>query len=140
MMSDESKVYKIPKTWVWAVIFLTGSWWGYKVYDWLKHVNWPPVDLSNQAFIKEFHKKFNCLEGADYTVTKEMLRGDVNPNTRFPVGIDRRAFFEKPECAALGLYLPYEGSGIRDEFNIYDMTTKQKTANIVITHESFKHQ
>ena len=139
-MSDKSKFYKIPKSFVWTVIFLNCGWGGVKVYDWWLHVNWPPVELSNQIFIKEFHKKFHCLEGPNFTVTKEMLKGDVNATTYLPVGIDRKIFFDKPECAGIGFYLGYEGSGIRYEFNVYDMTTKQKTATIVITHESFQHQ
>ena len=69
-----------------------------------------------------------------------MLRGDKASTSFQPVGVDRLLYTESPACAAVGLYLSLEGTGVRADFNIYDMTTKRKTANIVVTHERFDHK
>ena len=140
MMQDDSTVYKIPKTWVWFLAFISCLWIFYKIADWATHVNWPPADLSNQTFIKELNKKYKCNEGEKYDVTEKELGINSNSTSPLILGIDRKVFFDHPECTGAGLYLSYEGSGIRKKIDIYDINTKLKTATIVITHEKFEHQ
>ncbi len=110
-------------------------WFFYKFNDWWQHVNWPPADQRNVELIKSL----NCSKTRSYLVTKEMLNDDREAKSFQPVGVDRLLYVESPACAAIGIYLSLEGSGVRTDFNVYDMTTKRKTANIVITHERFDH-
>lgn len=129
-------VYRVPKWIVWVTMTLAGAALVSFVADWAMHVNWPPVEGRNEALIKSL----NCDKPPGYMVTDEMLRGDTSGKSFQPVGVDRRAFIDKPACVAAGVYLGYEGSGIRNEFNVYDMSRKRRTARIVITHEKFVHQ
>ncbi len=127
--------YMIPKRWVWSAIALLLGWLVYEAYDRVSHMNWPPADRSNDAYLKTLE----CDKGSNYLVTKQMLEGDANSKIFTLVGIDRTAFIKDPKCV-IGFYLGFEGSGVRNEFNVYDMTTKRKTAHISITHEAFAHQ
>ena len=137
-MSEPSKTYAVPKYWVWlfsCVIFL---WGGYKVYDYFAHVNWPPADPRNLAFFQALAKDLNCEKFGSYSITQEMIDGDSSGKSYRPVGFDRRIFFDAPGCIGAGIYVLKEGTGLRDQFDIFDMTTKQRTARVTITHESFK--
>ncbi len=128
--------YRVPKWLARGVIVLSVLWSLYKTNDWWQHVDWPPADQRNAELVKSL----NCNKNRSYLVTKEMLRGDKASNSFQPVGVDRLLYIESPACAAVGLYLSLEGTGVRADFNIYDMTTKRKTANIVVTHERFDHK
>lgn len=137
-MDNSSKTYAIPKLWVWLAICVVIFWCGYKVYDWWIHVNWPPADPRNHAFFTKLAKDLNCEKFGNYSVTQEMVDGDSTGKSFRPVGFDRRVFFEAPGCIGAGMYVLKEGTGIRDQFDVFDMTTKQRTARFTITHESFK--
>lgn len=128
--------YKVPKWLVWSAVPVLFLWIFYKTNDWWQHVNWPPADQRNV----EITKALNCDKIKNYTVTKEMLKGTPDANSFQPVGVDRLLYVERPACAAIGTYLSLEGSGVRRDFNVYDMTTGRKTANIVITHERFNQK
>lgn len=136
-----ASTYAISKRWVWGAIVIIFSWLLHAAYDKLVHQNWPPADLSNQKLIKSM--SLNCKEkreGRSGFVTQETLDGKPERAGGIPLGFDRQDFIDAPECTGVRLYLPYEGSGIREEFGVYDMTKKTKTAHIVITHEKFDHQ
>lgn len=139
-MQDDSTVYKIPKTWVWFLVSIFFLWILYKATDFIIHANWPPADTYNQVFIKNLNEKYKCNNGNKYSVTQQMLDGVPATANNYSLGIDRKIFFEHPECNGARLYLAYEGSGIREKIDIYDMTTKQRTASFVITHEKFVPQ
>jgi hypothetical protein len=133
--------YMIPKRWVWSAIALLLGWLVYAAYDRVVHMNWPPADMSNQKQIKSM--SLNCSKknkGRPGFVTQEALNGKLERSNYIPLGFDRMDFIDEPECMGVRLYLIYEGSGVREEFNVYDMTTKIKTAHIVITHETFAHE
>jgi hypothetical protein len=136
-MSHPSKTYPIPKYIVWVVICWLVVWPSYKIHDWWTHLNWPPSDLRNKVITSEISKKYGCSEGRNYTITKEILQGNPDATTRQTLGVDRQFFIDKPACAGIGLYLPFEGTGIREEFDVFDMTTKTRTAHIIITHKNF---
>lgn len=129
----DGRFYKIPKGLVWGVIAMLTFWICYTFYDLWKHVDWPPTEQRNAELIKSL----NCSKAGSYLVTKEMLTDNREAKSFQPVGIDRMLYVESPACASIGIYLSLEGSGVRTDFNVYDMTTKRKTANIVITHERF---
>jgi hypothetical protein len=81
-----------------------------------------------------------CDKLPGYLVTKEMLGGDKSGKSFQPVGIDRLAFIEKPACVAAGIYLSREGTGIRDEFDVHDMSNMRRMARFAITHDKFDHE
>ena len=132
----DDNFYRVPKWLVWSAVALFFFWFFYRFNDWWQHVNWPPADQRNAEFVNSL----NCTKTRSYLVTKEMLSVDREAKSFLPVGVDRLVYLESPACAAAGIYLSKEGTGIRDSFNVYDMTTKRKTANIVITHELFDHK
>jgi hypothetical protein len=145
-MTDLKKYYLIQKSHMWtgcsiALILLLA----YKFNDWARHLNWPPADQSNQALIKSLNLKCNEMNYGGF-ISKEQWEGKPEPDRKIsfhpiePYGIDRRAFIESPACMGVRLYLSYEGSGIREIYDIYDMYSKQKTAHIEITHEKYEHK
>lgn len=136
MTQENSNFYKVPKIWVWVCVSIFSMWLFYKVVDWATHLNWPPVDLRNQSFIKSLTQKYNCSRGDQYSVTEKKIKSDESTST-VHLGIDRNIFFDHPECNGARIYLAYEGTGIRETLYIYDRKTKQKTATIVVTHEKF---
>ena len=131
----QRNVYCVPKWAVWMAATFLGIAAAYWVNDAVTHMDWPPYGGSNAEIIKAN----DCahLNRPSYTVTEEQLTGDTSGKSRQYAGFDRQVFFDHAECMAAVLYLHYEGSGVRQEFNIYDMTTKRKTAHFVITHEKF---
>lgn len=139
-MINFSKTYAIPKYWVWLLICTTLLFGGYKVHDWWTHLNWPPADPRNYAYFQELTKKMGCDKFPSAIVTREMIEGDTSGKSFVPIGIDRKAFFEFPSCVGAGIYVLKEGTGVRDQFDVFDMTTKRRTARFTITHESFNQQ
>lgn len=136
-----TSTYAIPKRWVWCAVAIISFWLMHAAYDKLIHQNWPPADRSNRKLIEGM--SLNCKEknnGRTGFVTQEALDGKPERIGAIPLGFDRQDFIDAPECMGVRLYLIYEGSGIREEFDIYDMSKKTKTAHIVITHEKFDHQ
>lgn len=136
-MAISSKTYAVPKYQVWLSICVVLFWCGYKAYDWFSYKNWPPADPRNHAFYTKLVTDLGCNKLTGATVTQEMLDGDTSGKSFRPVGIDRKAFFEAPGCIGAGIYVLKEGTGIRDQFDVFDMTTKRRTARFTITHESF---
>ena len=132
-----TNTYAINKYLVWGVVFWFIAWPTYNVYDWLSHKNWPPADPRNHAFFTKLVTDLGCDKLPAATVTQEMLDGDTSGRSFRPVGFDRKAFFDAPGCIGAGIYVLKEGTGIRDQFDVFDMTTKQRTARFIITHESF---
>ncbi|MBL0085141.1 MAG: hypothetical protein IPP44_00215 [Ideonella sp.] len=125
--------YRVPKWLVWGLTAITLALLLRHCADLWSHADWPPWDGSNQEYVKSL----NCGLKQDMDVTQEKLRGEPSQTHSRRIGLDRRAFIEIPECVAVGMYLHLEGSGVRHEFGVYDMTTKRLTARIVITHEKF---
>ena len=128
--------YLIPKWIVWLVVLLVVGVLVQQCVDILRHLDWPPHDGRNLAI----RNALNCESRGRFDVTNEMLLGNTSGATRLYVGTDRLAFIQNADCLAAAIYLRDEGTGIRNSFGVYDMTTKRFTARIVITHEKFDHE
>lgn len=145
-MNDLKKYYLVKKNHLWIAcsvisLFLLVC----KFDDWARHVNWPPADQSNQELIKSMNLKCGEMKYGGF-ISKEQWEGKPEPDRKIsfhpiePYGIDRRAFIESPACMGARLYLSYEGSGIREIYEIYDMDSKRRTARVEITHDKFIHK
>lgn len=127
--------YLIPKWIVWLVVLLVVGVLVQQCVDILRHLDWPPHDGRNLAI----RNALNCNARTSHAVTAQMLRGEKSTEYSARIGVDRLAFITNADCLAAGIYLRDEGTGIRHEFGVYDMSTKRLTARIVITHEKFDH-
>lgn len=126
-----SKHYQVRKEIVWCSLvglFALGT---YQVWDWWAHLNWPPHDGSNKGVVKNL----KC------DLTKYVLYHKDIPEVKTIGGwsgaLDRRAYFEVPQCAAAD-YLYFEGTGVRLVTRVYDREKKRRTATIVTTFDKYE--
>ena len=128
----KSKHYRVRKEIVWCSLvglFALGT---YQVWDWWAHLNWPPHDATYPDKIKAL----NCPTDGRYTLTRAQVP-NLSKATINSGSIDRRIFFEFPQCVA-GLYLAFEGSGMRQTAYVYDVEKKRRTATIVTTFDKYE--
>lgn len=119
------KHYRIRKEFMWLCVLAVMCAIGYQVNDYVRYVNWPPYELSNQVFIKSL----KCKEL--YPPPSIQERASWESSTLRDV-VDRRNYLEQPECAA-GSFFVYEGNPVRHSFDIVDTLRKKRTARVVIT-------
>lgn len=129
-----TRYYRIRKEVIWAFIAAMIFYSVYAFFDWWNHLNWPPHDATYPEKIKAL----NCPTAGRYTITRSQIP-DLPKETMNSGVMNRRVFFESPQCSS-GVYLAFEGSGVRQTVYVYDTEKKRRTATIVTTFSKYEDE